>query len=151
MGVMAVPQCVSFALMAGLPSVYGLYSAFLPVLAYALTGSSPQLVSNGCSNNQTSPCCHNDFQLQLLVGVQQLMRCCCNHTVSPVAACIVESCCLSATASAMYSHLQHLSTPAKQLHRSWVAHIACVHVTVLTCSCQLCKPCWLTSKKCVAA
>ncbi|KAL3141752.1 hypothetical protein ABBQ32_004432 [Trebouxia sp. C0010 RCD-2024] len=42
-GVMAVPQCVSFALMAGLPSVYGLYSAFLPVLAYALTGSSPQL------------------------------------------------------------------------------------------------------------
>ena len=43
-GVMAVPQCVSFALMAGLPSAYGLYSAFLPVLAYALTGSSPQLV-----------------------------------------------------------------------------------------------------------
>ena len=43
-GVMAVPQCVSFALMAGLPSVYGLYSALLPVLAYALTGSSPQLV-----------------------------------------------------------------------------------------------------------
>ena len=41
---MAVPQCVSFALMAGLPSVYGLYSALLPVLAYALTGSSPQLV-----------------------------------------------------------------------------------------------------------
>ena len=42
--VMAVPQCVSFALMAGLPSVYGLYSTFLPTLAYALTGSSPQLV-----------------------------------------------------------------------------------------------------------
>ncbi|KAL0048646.1 hypothetical protein WJX82_007650 [Trebouxia sp. C0006] len=42
-GVMAVPQCVSFALMAGLPSAYGLYSAFLPVLAYALTGSSPHL------------------------------------------------------------------------------------------------------------
>ncbi|DBA76202.1 TPA: hypothetical protein ACH3X1_009930 [Trebouxia sp. C0004] len=42
-GAMAVPQCVSFALMAGLPSAYGLYSAFLPVLAYSLTGSSPQL------------------------------------------------------------------------------------------------------------
>ena len=47
-GVMAVPQCVSFALMAGLPSVYGLYSAFLPVVAYALTGSSPQLVCHLC-------------------------------------------------------------------------------------------------------
>ena len=50
--VMAVPQCVSFALMAGLPSVYGLYSTFLPTLAYALTGTSPQLVSQA-SNFQS--------------------------------------------------------------------------------------------------
>ena len=49
-GVMAVPQCVSFALMAGLPSVYGLYSAFLPIVAYALTGSSPQLVTISSSD-----------------------------------------------------------------------------------------------------
>ena len=43
-GVMAVPQSVSFAAMAGLPAAYGLYTAFVPVLAYCIFGSSRHLV-----------------------------------------------------------------------------------------------------------
>lgn len=44
-GVMAVPQSVSFAAMAGVPAAFGLYTAFVPVLAYVLMGSSRHLVS----------------------------------------------------------------------------------------------------------
>ena len=43
-GVMTVPQALSYARTAGLPSEYALYGAFTPVLAYAMFGSSPQLV-----------------------------------------------------------------------------------------------------------
>jgi sulfate transporter 4 len=40
---MVVPQAMSYANLAGVPSVFGLYGAFLPVLVYALFGSSKQL------------------------------------------------------------------------------------------------------------
>lgn len=42
-GFMVVPQGMSYANSAGLPSVFGLYGAFLPCLVYALLGSSRQL------------------------------------------------------------------------------------------------------------
>jgi hypothetical protein len=42
-GVMVVPQSMSYAKLAGLPVEYGLYSALVPVFAYALFGSSRQL------------------------------------------------------------------------------------------------------------
>lgn len=42
-GVMVVPQSMSYAKLAGLPVEYGLYSALFPVWAYALFGSSRQL------------------------------------------------------------------------------------------------------------
>lgn len=42
-GFMVVPQGMSYALLAGLPPVYGLYSAFVPVFMYAAFGSSPHL------------------------------------------------------------------------------------------------------------
>eukprot|EP00195_Chlamydomonas_chlamydogama_P003258 CAMPEP_0202921966 /NCGR_PEP_ID=MMETSP1392-20130828/77673_1 /ASSEMBLY_ACC=CAM_ASM_000868 /TAXON_ID=225041 /ORGANISM="Chlamydomonas chlamydogama, Strain SAG 11-48b" /LENGTH=735 /DNA_ID=CAMNT_0049615567 /DNA_START=253 /DNA_END=2460 /DNA_ORIENTATION=- len=42
-GFMVVPQGMSYANSAGLPSVYGLYGAFLPCLVYCLVGSSRQL------------------------------------------------------------------------------------------------------------
>jgi MFS superfamily sulfate permease-like transporter len=45
-GAMVVPQGMSYAKLAGLPSVYGLYGAFVPCLVYALLGSSRQLVSD---------------------------------------------------------------------------------------------------------
>ena len=41
---LVVPQGMSYASLAGLPSVYGLYGAFVPVLCYAALGSSRHLV-----------------------------------------------------------------------------------------------------------
>ena len=44
MAALVVPQGMSYAALAGLPSVYGLYGAFVPVLCYAALGSSRHLV-----------------------------------------------------------------------------------------------------------
>lgn len=41
-------QGMSYAHIAGLPSVYGLYGAFMPVLVYALFGSSKELAVGRC-------------------------------------------------------------------------------------------------------
>jgi hypothetical protein len=38
-----VPQGMSYATLAGVPSVWGLYGAFIPVLMYSVFGSSRQL------------------------------------------------------------------------------------------------------------
>ena len=38
-----IPQSMAYAQLAGLPSYYGLYAAFLPVMVGALWGSSRQL------------------------------------------------------------------------------------------------------------
>jgi sulfate permease, SulP family len=42
-GVMLIPQGMAYAMIAGLPPVYGLYAAMLPQLVYALFGTSRQL------------------------------------------------------------------------------------------------------------
>ncbi|MCP9236677.1 SulP family inorganic anion transporter [Lewinella sp. JB7] len=42
-GVMLIPQGMAYAMLAGLPPVHGLYAATLPILAYALLGTSRQL------------------------------------------------------------------------------------------------------------
>lgn len=42
-GIMIVPQSMSYATLAGLPVEYGLYSSLLPIYAYSLFGSSRQL------------------------------------------------------------------------------------------------------------
>ncbi|KAK9853863.1 hypothetical protein WJX84_006158 [Apatococcus fuscideae] len=42
-GAMVIPQGMSYAKLAGLPNVWGLYGAFVPVLVYAGLGSSRQL------------------------------------------------------------------------------------------------------------
>lgn len=42
-GFMVVPQGMSYAALAGLPSVFGIYGAYLPCLVYCLVGSSKQL------------------------------------------------------------------------------------------------------------
>lgn len=41
--VLLVPQSMAYALLAGLPPIYGLYAAFIPAIIYPLFGSSPQL------------------------------------------------------------------------------------------------------------
>jgi SulP family sulfate permease len=42
-GIMLVPQGMAYALIAGLPPVYGLYASIVPQLVYALFGTSRQL------------------------------------------------------------------------------------------------------------
>ena len=42
-GIMLVPQGMAYALIAGLPMVYGLYASLIPGIIYALTGTSRQL------------------------------------------------------------------------------------------------------------
>ena len=42
-GIMLVPQSMSYAALAGLPYRYGLYSGLLPLCVYALLGTSHQL------------------------------------------------------------------------------------------------------------
>lgn len=40
---MLIPQAMAYALLAGMPPVYGLYASIVPCLAYAILGSSRQL------------------------------------------------------------------------------------------------------------
>lgn len=42
-GVMLIPQGMAYAMIAGLPPVYGLYAGIFPQIIYALMGRSPQL------------------------------------------------------------------------------------------------------------
>ncbi|KAH9703253.1 Sulfate transporter 4.1 [Citrus sinensis] len=42
-GIMLVPQAMSYAKLAGLQPIYGLYSGFVPIFVYAIFGSSRQL------------------------------------------------------------------------------------------------------------
>lgn len=42
-GVMLIPQGMAYALIAGLPPIYGLYASLVPLVVYALFGSSRQL------------------------------------------------------------------------------------------------------------
>jgi SulP family sulfate permease len=42
-GVMLIPQGMAYALIAGLPPIYGLYAALVPLIGYALFGTSRQL------------------------------------------------------------------------------------------------------------
>lgn len=43
MGVMLIPQGMAYAMIAGLPPVYGLYTALVPIVLYALFGTARQL------------------------------------------------------------------------------------------------------------
>ncbi|MGD9339109.1 MAG: SulP family inorganic anion transporter [Syntrophobacterales bacterium] len=43
--VVAVPQCMAYALIAGLPVQYGLYAAIVPAIVGSLWGSSAQLIT----------------------------------------------------------------------------------------------------------
>lgn len=42
-GVMLIPQGMAYALIAGLPPIYGLYASLVPLIGYALFGTSRQL------------------------------------------------------------------------------------------------------------
>ncbi len=42
-GVMLIPQGMAYAMIAGLPPIYGLYAALIPIVMYAIFGTSRQL------------------------------------------------------------------------------------------------------------
>ena len=42
-GILLIPQSMAYAILAGLPPIYGLYASLLPLIVYALLGSSRQL------------------------------------------------------------------------------------------------------------
>jgi SulP family sulfate permease len=42
-GVMLIPQAMAYAVIAGMPPIYGLYAGLIPLVAYPLFGSSKQL------------------------------------------------------------------------------------------------------------
>lgn len=42
-GIMLIPQSMAYAMIAGLPPVYGLYASIVPTIVYALMGTSRQL------------------------------------------------------------------------------------------------------------
>lgn len=43
-GVLVIPQGMAYAVLAGMPPIYGLYAGLIPPLIYALFGSSPHLI-----------------------------------------------------------------------------------------------------------
>ena len=42
-GIMLIPQGIAYAMIAGLPAIYGLYTAMIPQIVYAILGTSRQL------------------------------------------------------------------------------------------------------------
>ena len=42
-GVMLIPQGMAYASIAGMPAVYGLYASIVPIIIYAILGTSRQL------------------------------------------------------------------------------------------------------------
>lgn len=85
-GIMLIPQGMAYAMIAGLPPIYGLYAAIIPCLIYAILGSSRQLavgpvamvsllVASGVgslANNDTTLYLQLTITLALLVGLIQL-------------------------------------------------------------------------------
>lgn len=42
-GVVLVPQAIAYAILAGLPPIYGLYASLVPLIVYGVLGSSPHM------------------------------------------------------------------------------------------------------------
>lgn len=85
-GIMLIPQGMAYAMIAGLPPIYGLYAAIVPCLVYAILGSSRQLAVGpvamvsllvasgvgGLANGNESLYIQLAITLALLVGFIQL-------------------------------------------------------------------------------
>lgn len=88
-GVMLIPQGIAYAMIAGMPPIYGLYASIVPLILYAIFGTSRQLavgpgamvallVAAGVgelANGQTDPALYVSLAilLALMTGVIQLV------------------------------------------------------------------------------
>lgn len=101
-GVMTVPQSLSYARIAGLPSEYGLYGAFAPVFAYALFGSSRQLV-----RHITEPCRPPTATVNCTIGDLSARGCVMGKPISSPQASVGQpiSPCLTAGGGPVGDHL----------------------------------------------
>lgn len=83
-GVMLIPQGMAYSMLAGLPPIYGLYASTIPLIIYALFGTSRQLavgpvamvsllIASGISELTSDPAMYLSFAitLALLVGLIQ--------------------------------------------------------------------------------
>ncbi|WP_077590652.1 SulP family inorganic anion transporter [Planococcus lenghuensis] len=57
--IMLVPQGMAYALLAGLPPVMGLYASTIPLIIYALLGSSRHLAVGPVAMASIFPECHS--------------------------------------------------------------------------------------------
>jgi len=78
-GVVLIPQAIAYAYLAGLPPIYGLYSSLVPLIIYAILGTSRHLsigpvaitsilISTGVSQLAT-PFTEHFVELVLLLGL----------------------------------------------------------------------------------
>ncbi len=78
-GVLLVPQSMGYAMLAGLPPAVGLYSCTLPLIVYALLGTSRQLAVGPVAmmslliNAQVAPLAKGDPTLYLSLAVQMAL------------------------------------------------------------------------------
>lgn len=86
-GVLLIPQGMAYAMIAGLPPIYGLYAAFLPQVVYSIFGTSRQLsvapvamisllIGAGISelaDQGSDAYIHLAILLALIVGILQLL------------------------------------------------------------------------------
>ena len=91
--IMLIPQSLAYALLAGLPAEMGLYASILPLVAYAIFGTSRALAVGPVARRQVQPLCQApDFRLGQVAhreaGPGQARCDCLRLALSlPVAAC----------------------------------------------------------------
>ena len=151
--VMLVPQGMAYAMLAGLPLIVGLYASIVPLLIYAMFGSSPQLavgpvaivslmVATGVSRLAqpgTGEYLLLATLLALLVGIVQLgmgmtrLGFLVNFLAHPVISGFTSAAALIIGLSQL-KHLLGIALPRGGIHTIlWhtLQHISDVHVTTL--------------------